>query len=284
MFYMRLPPWLRTNAHRGLRNTKSLLRGHRLSTVCEEARCPNKGHCFSKPTATFLILGDICTRNCAFCSIDTGRPRTPDHEEPGRIASAALAMGLKYVVVTSVTRDDLEDGGAEQFSRTIRTVRERLPEAKIEVLTPDFKGSTHSVRRVVDASPDVFNHNLETVPRLYNAVRTQADYERSLSVLKTASEMSNTVMTKSGLMAGLGEHFDEVLRVMEDIRKADCTMLTIGQYLRPGKQNLPVKEYVHPDIFEKYREEALNMGFKFVASAPLVRSSMNAEELFLHSN
>ena len=229
MFYMRLPPWLRTNAHRGLHSTKRLLRNHRLSTVCEEARCPNKGHCFSKPTATFLILGDVCTRNCSFCSIETGSPDIPDPGEPERIASAASEMGLKYVVVTSVTRDDLPDGGAEQFSLTVRALREQLTEAKVEVLTPDFKGSVQSVKSIIDASPDVFNHNLETVPSLYNIVRSQADYDRSLSVLRTASEISESVLTKSGLMVGFGESFGEVLSVMEDLRNANCNMLTIGQ-------------------------------------------------------
>jgi lipoic acid synthetase len=193
-------------------------------------------------------------------------------------------MGLKYVVVTSVTRDDLPDGGAEQFSLTIRALRERLPEAKVEVLTPDFKGSVQSVKSVIDTSPNVFNHNLETVPSLYNKVRPQADYDRSLSVLGTASELSGSLLTKSGLMVGLGESFEEVLDVMEDLRRANCSMLTIGQYLRPKKDSFPVNEYVHPDIFERYKEEAHKMGFRYIASAPLVRSSMNAEELFLHSN
>ncbi len=213
-----------------------------------------------------------------------GNPVIPDPGEPERVASAASAMGLKYVVVTSVTRDDLPDGGAEQFSLTIRALRAWIPETKVEVLTPDFKGSVQSVKSVIHASPDVFNHNIETVPSLYNKVRQQADYDRSLSVLGTASEMSGSVLTKSGLMVGLGESFEEVLNVMEDLRKANCSILTIGQYLRPKKDSLPVKEYIHPDVFAEYKEEAHRMGFRYVASAPLVRSSMNAEELFLHSN
>jgi lipoic acid synthetase len=192
-------------------------------------------------------------------------------------------MGLRFIVITSVTRDDLSDGGAEQFVLTIRAARKRLPVAKVEVLTPDFRGHIKSIKKVIDAGPDVFNHNLETVSRLYSEVRPQADYGRSLSVLRTAGESSGKVLIKSGLMVGLGETFEEVICVMEDLRKAGCLMLTIGQYLRPRRVNLPVKEYIHPDIFEKYREEALKLGFQFVACAPFVRSSMNAEELFLHS-
>ncbi len=281
---MRLPPWLKTNTYRDLHNTKGLLRKRQLSTVCEEAQCPNKGYCFSKPTATFLILGDTCTRNCSFCSVTPGTPSIPDPDEPERVARASRDMGLKYVVITSVTRDDLPDGGAEQFALTIMTVRSIIPSAKIEILTPDFRGNARSIQTVIDASPDVFNHNLETVPRLYNEVRPQADYRRSLFVLEKASELSGTVLVKSGLMAGLGETTDEVISVMKDMFRAGCSMLTIGQYLRPRKNNIAVKEYIHPDLFDTYKEEALKIGFTFVSSAPLVRSSMNAEEVFLHSN
>ena len=281
---MRLPPWLKTNTYRDLHNTKGLLRKRQLSTVCEEAQCPNKGYCFSKPTATFLILGDTCTRNCSFCSVTPGTPSIPDPDEPERVARASRDMGLKYVVITSVTRDDLPDGGAEQFALTIMTVRSIIPSAKIEILTPDFRGNARSIQTVIDASPDVFNHNLETVPRLYNEVRPQADYRRSLFVLEKASELSGTVLVKSGLMAGLGETTDEVISVMKDMFRAGCSMLTIGKYLRPRKNNIAVKEYIHPDLFDTYKEEALKIGFTFVSSAPLVRSSMNAEEVFLHSN
>lgn len=281
---MRIPSWLKTNTFRGVHTTKNLLRKHGLSTVCEEARCPNKGQCFSKPTATFLILGDICTRNCSFCSVTSGSPSPPDPDEPKRVALAAQEMELKYIVITSVTRDDLPDGGAKLFSLTIRSIRDSLPSARVEVLTPDFNGKVTSVQTVIHALPDVFNHNLETVPRLYEKVRPHADYKRSLFVLHKASELSKGVRVKSGIMVGLGETYDEVLEVMDDLLGTGCNMLTIGQYLRPGRENLPVEDYIHPDIFDQYREVALNMGFRSVASAPLIRSSMNAEELFLHRN
>jgi len=277
---MRLPPWLKTNTFNGLHRTKRLLRAHGLSTVCEEARCPNRGHCFTKPTATFLILGDVCTRGCTFCSVKPGKPVTPDPGEPARVARAAADMCLSYVVVTSVTRDDLPDGGAEQFACTIREIRKHLPSARVEVLTPDFRGNVEAIRTVMEAEPDVFNHNIETVPRLYPDVRPQADYERSLFVLRKAHELSGASLTKSGLMVGLGEREEEVLKVMDDLREANCTMLTIGQYLQPKKTNIRVREYIHPDVFEMYADEARKRGFRFVASAPLARSSMNAEELY----
>jgi lipoic acid synthetase len=277
---MRLPDWIRTKSSTGLHNTKQILRGHGLSTVCEEARCPNIGVCFSKPTATFMILGSNCTRNCGFCSVESAPPQAVEEDEPERVAMAAHEMGLRYVVITSVTRDDLPDGGALQFARTVTALRKSLPGARIEVLTPDFRGDKNSLRTVLSSGPDVFNHNVETVPRLYPTVRPQADYERSLRVLKNAREMAPRIATKSGLMVGLGENFDEVVSVMADLRSVDCDYLTIGQYLRPSKRNLPVAEYVTPETFERYRERGLLMGFKAVASAPLVRSSMNAEEMF----
>ncbi len=263
-----------------LRHMKSRLRGHRLATVCEEARCPNKAECFSKPTATFMILGSACTRNCGFCSVGSLVPETPDAEEPGRVAAAAREMGLRYVVITSVTRDDLADGGAAHFARTITAVRDELPNTRVEVLVPDFKGNSDSIATVLAARPDVFNHNVETVPRLYGTVRPQADYRRSLEVLSRASAMAPGMAVKSGLMLGLGESYDEVLEVLRDLRGAGCSMVTIGQYLRPNARNIPVVEYITPETFESLREEALSMGFGFVASAPLVRSSMNAEEMF----
>ena len=277
---MRLPPWLKTKNITGRHHTKQLLRQYGLSTVCEEARCPNRGECFSKPTATFMILGDRCTRNCGFCSVTSSRPFPPDPTEPQRVAQAAKDMGLRYVVITSVTRDDLPDGGAEQFALTIRSVRALLPDARIEVLTPDFKGDIDALKTVLDSCPDLFNHNVETVPGLYPLVRPQADYRRSLFVLRKAKELCPTVPTKSGLMVGLGEKFDEVVEVMKDLREAGCEILTIGQYLQPRKENLPVSEYIHPDVFERYREIGYELGFSYVASAPLVRSSMNAEEMF----
>jgi lipoic acid synthetase len=277
---MRLPEWIRVKTVIGSHRTKSVLRSRNLSTVCEEARCPNRGECFSKPTATFLILGDRCTRDCGFCSVTPGSPGPPDPDEPVRVADAALEMGLRYIVITSVTRDDLPDGGAGQFAKTIREIRRRLPDARVEILTPDFKGERKPLETVLEASPDVFNHNLETVPSLYGKVRPQADYERSLRVLGMAKEIAPSIPTKSGLMVGLGERFEEVMEVMKDLRAVGCELLTIGQYLRPRKENLEVVEYVHPERFEEYRLAALQMGFRFVASAPLVRSSMNAEEMY----
>ncbi len=279
---MRLPEWIRTRAE-GLHPTKNLLRSHGLSTVCEEARCPNKGFCFSKPTAAFMILGDYCTRNCAFCAVKPGSVADmacADPSEPERVAGAAFDLGLQYIVVTSVTRDDLPDGGAFQFAETIRAIKRRLPDAKVEVLTPDFKGDVDALRIVLDAGPDVFNHNMETVRRLYAHVRPQADYERSLGVLASAKAMAPHIKTKSGLMLGLGETREEILEAFGDIRRAGCSLLTMGQYLRPSKKNLPVVEYIRPEVFEDLKEAALLSGFEFVASGPLVRSSMNAEEMY----
>lgn len=274
----RLPDWIRVRLD-GLHETKQILRSHGLATVCEEARCPNIGRCFSKPTATFMILGYNCTRNCGFCNVESSLPLPVDPNEPERVAMAAKEMGLRYVVITSVTRDDLPDGGASHFAETIRAIRRHLPNAGIEVLTPDFKGDVNALRVVLEARPDIFNHNIETVPRLYSEVRPQADYKRSLTVLKKAKELSE-VKTKSGLMVGLGEEFDEVVAVMKDLKESGCDYLTIGQYLRPSKKNLPVKEYIRPEVFDRYRKEALKFGFKGVSSGPLVRSSMNAEEMF----
>jgi lipoic acid synthetase len=259
-----------------------MLRGYRLSTVCEEARCPNIGSCFSKPTATFMILGSRCTRNCGFCSIESSSSPLPcDDEEPGRVALAAHDMGLKYIVITSVTRDDLPDGGASQFAKTVSAVKGMLPGVRVEVLTPDFKGDRAAVTMVLSSEPDVFNHNVETVPSLYPVVRPQADYERSLLVLRYAKLTAPSRQTKSGLMVGLGETIDEVVSVVQDIRSTGCDFLTIGQYLRSSRTNLPVVQYIRPETFDRYREIALAMGFKGVASSPLVRSSMNAEEMFL---
>jgi lipoic acid synthetase len=277
---MRLPKWIKVKTS-GLHETKALLRTRRLSTVCEEARCPNKGFCFSKPTATFLILGDSCTRNCGFCSVNSGVVCAPDAEEPIRVAEAAKELGLKYVVVTSVTRDDLPDGGASQFAATIKAIRNRLPHTKIEVLTPDFQGSIDALGIVLDANPDVFNHNIETVSRLYDTVRPQADYGRSLNVLKTAKALAPHIKTKSGLMLGFGETVDEALEALRHLRAAECDLLTVGQYLRPTKKNLPVVEYIRPEVFESLKQSALDMGFEFAACGPLVRSSMNAEEMYI---
>ncbi|MDH4231938.1 MAG: lipoyl synthase [Nitrospirota bacterium] len=279
---MRLPDWIRTRGVADNHETKNLLRRHNLSTVCEEARCPNRSECFAKPTATFLILGSSCTRNCGFCSVKSGLPGTVDGNEPENVAGAAAEMGLKYIVITSVTRDDLPDGGAGQFAQTVNAVRKRLPRVKIEVLTPDFQGDVSSLKAVLAAGPDVFNHNMETAERLYPVVRPSADYERSLFMLRQAKNIAPHIFTKSGFMLGLGETFAEVISLLSDLRKVNCDFVTIGQYLRPTRNNLPVVEYILPEIFEDLRINALEMGFKYVASGPLVRSSMNAEEMYEH--
>jgi len=277
---MRLPEWLKTERAGGLHETKRLLRSFGLSTVCEEARCPNIGECFSKPTAAFMILGAKCTRNCGFCSVGSAPPEVPDPSEPEKVAAAAREMGLRYVVVTSVTRDDLRDGGAGHFAETIKALTKFMPGSKIEVLTPDFKGNLRDLLTVLDERPHVYNHNIETVPRLYPVVRPAADYRRSISLLEYAKRSAPHAHIKSGLMLGLGETMDEVREVLYDLRCAGCDVITIGQYMRPSRMNLPVAEYVKPDAFEDLRSAALSMGFSHVASAPLVRSSMNAEEMY----
>jgi lipoic acid synthetase len=278
---MRLPEWIRTKHNpSGVHGLKAVLRRHGLSTVCEEARCPNKSVCFCKPTAAFMVLGSSCTRNCGFCAVESSTPAPADGDEPRRVAAAAREMGLRYVVITSVTRDDLDDGGAAHFAETVAAIRRELPGAGIEVLTPDFKGDAGALETVLSSRPDVFNHNVETVPSLYPVVRPQADYRRSLAVLAKARAISPTVSTKSGLMLGLGEEIEEVLSVIGDLRAAGCDFLTVGQYLRPSRANLPVKEYVAPEVFDMVGRRAMEMGFRFVASAPLVRSSMNAEEMY----
>lgn len=279
---MRLPEWIRTRNLPDQHEIKHLLRRHALSTVCEEARCPNRVECFAKPTATFMILGRNCTRNCGFCSVRPLSPEEVDDNEPGNIAAAAEELRLRYIVITSVTRDDLPDGGAGQFAKTIKAVRKRMSGVKIEVLTPDFLGDPGPLRTVLDAGPDVFNHNVETTARLYPVVRPSADYKRSLSVLEHSKEIAPDIYTKSGFMLGLGETYDEAITILKDMRKVDCDFVTIGQYLRPAKENLPVVEYIRPEVFEDLRLKALEMGFKYAASGPLVRSSMNAEEMFEH--
>ncbi len=277
---MRLPDWIRTKHAGGLHNTKRVLRTYGLSTVCEEARCPNASECFSKPTAAFMILGSKCTRNCGFCSVESSTPEPVDPEEPARISMAARELGLRYVVITSVTRDDLHDGGAGHFAKTICSVKRYLPEAKVEALTPDFQGNPDSLNAVLNSGPDVYNHNIETVPGLYPVVRPLADYRRSLHVLENAKKRAPGIYIKSGLMLGFGEKLAEVMNVLRDLRNAGCDIITIGQYLRPSKLNLPVVEYISPDVFERLRLSALAMGFKHAASAPLVRSSMNAAEMY----
>jgi lipoyl synthase len=275
------PKWLRRRLPTGpaLMEVKAVLNSGGLHTVCEEARCPNLFECFSKHTAAFLILGDTCTRNCRFCAVAHGRPDPPDPGEAYRLAEAVRAMGLRYVVVTSVTRDDLPDGGAGLFAETIRAVRERVEEAAVEVLIPDFEGRKGDLETVLEARPDVLNHNLETVERLYPTVRPEAGYGRSLELLSRATETGRGIPVKSGLMLGLGERPAEVRAALGDLLDAGCRMLTLGQYLRPSAAHLPVERYVPPGEFDDWREQALAMGFEKVASGPHVRSSYHAAEM-----
>jgi lipoic acid synthetase len=276
----RLPDWLTVKLPKrgAIEEVQQLMRGKRLVTVCEEARCPNLWECWSKKTATFMIMGDTCTRSCRFCAVKTGRGGPLDPEEPAHVAEAALALGLRHVVVTSVNRDELADGGSEHFAETIRQLRRQMPTAIIEVLTPDFLGRQDLIQIVVDAYPHVYNHNIETVPRLYRQVRPQARYQRSLDLLRYVKSADPRIYTKSGFMVGLGETKDEVIALMEDLKAHDVDCVTIGQYLKPGKQYLDVVEYVHPDVFAEYKRIGDSLGFKFVASAPFVRSSYNAIE------
>jgi lipoic acid synthetase len=251
-----------------------------LHTVCQEAKCPNQWECFSSKTATFLILGARCTRNCGFCAVGHGPLGTPDPEEPQRVARMARDMALAYVVVTSVTRDDLPDGGAGLFAATILAIRAEIPEVRVEVLIPDFQGQRAAIQTVVAAGPDVLNHNLETIPALYAEVRPEADYQRSLALLQTVRDLAPHMMTKSGLMLGLGETHEQVRRTLADLRAVDCRMITLGQYLQPTPDHLPVQRYVPPEEFDRWREEALKMGFQEAASGPLVRSSYQARDLY----
>jgi lipoyl synthase len=272
----RLPEWARKSRtdFRSLHRLKGELRRYRLHTVCESARCPNIHECFSRGAATFMILGDRCTRACGFCAVPKGRPPLDPHE-PENVARMAADMKLRYVVITSVNRDDLPDGGSRHFAETIRAVRRALPEARVEVLTPDFRGDLAAVECVLLAGPDVFNHNVETVPRLYRRVRPQADYRQSLRVLQFAGEQG--ALTKSGFMVGLGETAEEVHGLLGDLRRAGTGIVTIGQYLQPTRRNLPVAAYIEPREFEAYREYGLSLGFDMVFSGPLVRSSYMAD-------
>ncbi len=279
----RLPEWARKSPthFESLNRLKSGLRALNLHTVCESARCPNIHECFHRGAATFMILGNRCTRGCGFCSVPKGNPRLHDMRldpaEPANIARMAAAMNLRYVVITSVNRDDLADGGSLHFAETVSEVRRALPNARIEVLTPDFDGNMPAVARVLDAEPHVFNHNMETVPRLYRRVRPQANYRQSLDVLRFARQHRPGVMTKSGFMAGLGETAAEVEQLLNDLREQDVDVATIGQYLQPTRRNLPVAEYVTPEQFDRYRDFGLALGFKMVFSGPLVRSSYMAD-------
>jgi lipoic acid synthetase len=260
---------------------RALLREGALNTVCEEARCPNLGECFSRGTATFMLLGDRCTRRCGYCSVGTAKPLPPDAGEPERVARAAARLRLRYVVLTSVNRDDLPDGGAAHFAATTRAVKQALPEAGVEVLTPDFRGDRGALASVLAAEPAVFNHNIETVPRLFKHLRPQGRYRLSLELLAAARELRPGVPTKSGLMLGLGETDAEVLEVLGDLRRSGVSILTLGQYLRPTREHEPVHRYLPPDAFVRLEREARGMGFPTVYSGVFVRSSYNAEEVFL---
>lgn len=278
---VRKPAWLKTRLPTGpeYESVRALIRDGGLHTVCQEAHCPNQWECFSARTATFLILGPNCTRNCCFCAVGHGAPSPPDPDEPARVAEAAGRMGLRYVVVTSVTRDDLPDGGAFLFAETVRAVRMKIPGAAVELLIPDFLGDEKALRTVVEAKPDVLNHNIETVPRLYPAVRPQAIYGRSLELLRRAKTMDPSFPTKSGLMLGLGESPDEVRGTLQDLRDAGCGILTLGQYLRPSGGHIEVARFLPPEEFDAWRRTALEMGFSRVASGPFVRSSYHARDL-----
>jgi lipoic acid synthetase len=271
------PEWLKKKIDlKSLTEMQALMRSLSLHTVCESADCPNRGECFKAGTATFMILGDMCTRNCLFCAVGKGRPLPPDPGEPERVADAAKKLGLRHVVVTSVTRDDLSDGGAFHFAATVRALRSRLPESTVEVLIPDFNGSGEALNIVIDAKPDIINHNLETVPSLYKTVRPQAVYGRSLELLKRVKKSG--ILAKTGIMVGLGETKEEVLSLIGDIAAVGCDMLTIGQYLQPSKGHLTVAEYIRPEQFGEYKRAAFEMGIRHTASAPFVRSSYNAAE------
>ena len=274
------PGWLRAPAPVGdnYRNLKELVESLELHTVCESAACPNVGDCWNRKTATFMILGNVCTRRCGFCAVQKGGPLPVDYDEPRRVAEGVATLGLKFAVITSVNRDDRKDGGAELFALTIRAIRDRIPGCGVEVLVPDFQGSHAAMDLVLEASPDILNHNTETVPRLYRQVRLGARYERSLDMLAYVKKSGHSIPTKSGLMLGLGETIEEVLQVMRDLRGSEVDILTLGQYLRPSPKHLPIFRYVQPEEFAELKREGYRMGFRHVESGPLVRSSYHAEE------
>jgi lipoyl synthase len=274
------PEWLKVRApgSPSYLRLKGLMRDLNLHTVCEEAQCPNIGECWTHGTATFMILGDVCTRACGYCAVGHGRPQPVDPAEPARVGEAVAKLDLAHVVVTSVDRDDVKDGGASIFADTIREIRKRQPEASIEVLIPDFQGQADALYAVLDAGPDILNHNTETVPRLYRLARSGGRYDRTLELLDRSRQYAPRIATKSGIMVGLGEEWDEVLATLGDLRKAGCAILTIGQYLRPSQAHLPMTRYYHPDEFRQLKDTALDMGFAHVESGPLVRSSYHAHE------
>lgn len=274
----RRPDWLKVKLPTGENYAylKDLVKKKKLNTVCEDARCPNMAECWHRKTATFMILGEVCTRSCGFCSVKLGKPVDLDYDEPRRVAESVKELGLKHAVITSVDRDDQKLGGADIFASTIKMIRELSPECKVEVLIPDFRGNWEALDLVIQARPDILNHNIETVPRMYHYVRPQAVYTRTLELLRRGKDSG--LNTKSGFMVGLGETDEEILALMKDLKEANCDIITIGQYLRPTKDHLPVQRYVHPDQFRNYKTIGLEMGFRHVESGPLVRSSYHADE------
>ena len=273
--------WLRRKLpdQKVINKMEDLFKDLNLHTVCDSALCPNRGECFKNGTATFMIMGDVCSRNCQFCAVKKGKPLPLDPKEPIHIAQAAKYLKLKHVVVTSVTRDDLLDGGAEHFVQTVIAIKNLLPKSTVEILIPDFQGSREALQKVIEVHPEVINHNIETIERLYSSVRPIADYKTSLQLIKRVKIGNQDIITKSGIMLGLGEKKEEVVIAMKDLRKVNCDLLTIGQYLRPSPQHLKVKEYIHPDEFEVYRKIGMSLGFKHVLSGPLVRSSYHSGEI-----
>ncbi|EDU37446.1 lipoyl synthase [Clostridium sporogenes] len=278
--YKRKPEWLKIKFQFGdsTKKINALKRSLGLNTVCDEANCPNRLECHNKGTATFMILGSVCTRNCRFCNVKTGKAQCVDKEEPLHVAQAVKELGLKHAVITSVTRDDLEDGGASQFAEVIRAIRKLTPNTTIEVLIPDLKGNWEALKVILDEKPEILNHNIETISGLYKKVRPEAIYTRSLELLRKVKEIDKNILTKSGFMVGLGEKEEEVIELLKDLRKYQCDIVTIGQYLQPSKEHIELEEYVHPEVFKKYKKIGLDMGFKYIASSPLVRSSYNAAE------
>ena len=276
----RLPDWLKVRMPGGPNylETSNLLRGSRLHTVCEEAHCPNIGSCWERKTATFMVLGDICTRACSYCAVTTGKPTGLDLQEPVRLADTVVRMGLRYVVITSVNRDDLPDGGAFIFAQCIQQIRKRLSDCKIEVLIPDFDGNWSALSTVMASSPNTLNHNIETVRRIFHRVRPKGDFDQSLELLARAKSIDPNTVTKSGIMVGLGEMWDEIIDTMRELRSVDCDLLTIGQYLRPSQKHVPLAKWYTPREFDKLRYEGESLGFRHVASGPLVRSSYHADE------
>ena len=276
----RLPEWLKVKApgSRGYLELRQLVRSEGLNTVCEEARCPNIGECWDRGTATFMVLGDTCTRACSYCAVNTGMPTTLDLQEPVRLAETVERLGLRYAVITSVDRDDLPDGGAFIFAQCIRQIRKRLPSCKVEVLIPDFQGDVDALASVMEARPDTLNHNIETVRRVFSRVRPKGGYDLSLELLANAKRLDTDAVTKSGMMVGLGESWDEIIETMRDLRAVDCDLLTIGQYLRPSQKHAPLSRWYTPGEFDELRREGEALGFRHVASGPLVRSSYHADE------